>query len=78
VEVRTAALGQPLVTLAVIVNLIASTRTTAGLRVRCELDRSSYPKGHEVTDAQMATLSLERHRFHGDWNYTIHPQRRRP
>ena len=26
-----------------------------------------------VTDAQMATLCLECHRFHGDWNYTIHP-----
>jgi hypothetical protein len=23
--------------------------------------------------AQMATLRLTRHRFHGDWNYTIHP-----
>jgi hypothetical protein len=21
----------------------------------------------------MATVRLERHRFHGDWNYTIHP-----
>jgi hypothetical protein len=26
-----------------------------------------------VTDAQMARVRLERHRFHGDWNYTIHP-----
>jgi len=26
-----------------------------------------------VTDAQMARVSLERHRFHGDWNYTIRP-----
>ena len=26
-----------------------------------------------MTDAQMATVRLERHRFHGDWNYTIHP-----
>ena len=22
---------------------------------------------------QMATVRLEPHRFHGDWNYTIHP-----
>ena len=65
--------GQPLVSLAVIVNLIGATRTAAGLRVRCELDRGAYPNGHGVTDAQMATLNLEPHRFHGDWNYTIHP-----
>jgi len=69
--------GQPLVTLAVIVNLIGATRTAAGLRVRCELDRGAYPKGQDVTDAQMATLNLAPHRFHGDWNYTIRPTRGR-
>jgi len=69
--------GQPLVRLAVILNLIGSTRTAAGLRVRGELDRGAYPKGQEVSDAQMATLKLVPHRFHGDWNYTIHPMRRR-
>jgi hypothetical protein len=69
--------GQPLVSLAVIVNLIGATRTATGLRVRCELDRGTYPKGQDVTDAQMATLNLVPHRFHGDWNYTIHPQHRR-
>ncbi len=69
--------GQPLVSLAVIVNLIGATRTAAGLRVRCELDRGAYPKGRDITDAQMATLNLEPHRFHGDWNYTIHPRRGR-
>jgi hypothetical protein len=38
--------------------------------VRCELDRRAYPKGQAVTDAQMATVRLAPHRFHGDWNYT--------
>ncbi len=69
--------GQPLVSLAVIVNLIGATRTAAGLRVRCELDRGAYPKGQDITDAQMATLNLVPHRVHGDWNYTIHPGRGR-
>ena len=32
-----------------------------------------YPSGVAVTDAQMATVRLERHRFHGDWKYTIYP-----
>ena len=67
--------GQPLVSLAVIVNLIGRTRTAAGLRVRCELDRGVYPKGETISDVQMATLQLIPHRFHGDWNYTINPRR---
>ena len=69
--------GQPLVSLAVIVNLISATRTATGLRVRCELDRGTYPKGRTISDEQLASLRLTPHRFHGDWNYTIHPARRR-
>jgi Rhodopirellula transposase DDE domain len=65
--------GTPLVDLATIVSLIGSTHSRAGLHVRAELDRGPYPAGVTVTDAQMATVHLERHRFHGDWNYTIHP-----
>jgi hypothetical protein len=67
-----------LVSLAVIVNLIGSTRTAAGLRVHCELDRGRYPKGHEVSNAEMAMVTLDPHRSHGYWNYTIRPTRRRP
>jgi len=66
--------GRPLVSLAVIVSLIASTRTQEGLRVRCELDKGQYPKGQEVSDEQMTQIRLAPHRFHPDWNYTIHPQ----
>jgi len=69
--------GQPLVSLAVIVNLIGATRTAPGLRVRCELDRGTYPKGQAVSDAEMARLQLAPHPFHGDWNYTIRPMRPR-
>ena len=65
--------GTPLVNLATIVSLIGATRSRSGLRIRSELDRGRYPRGVTVTDAQLATVRLERHRFHGDWNYTIHP-----
>ena len=57
--------GQPLVSLAVIVNLIGATRTATGLRVRCELDRGTYPKGRTISDEQLASLRLTPHRFHG-------------
>lgn len=63
--------GKPLTSLAVIVNLIAATTTRQGLRIRCELDERSYPKGREVTDAELASVNLRRDSFHGDWNYSI-------
>jgi hypothetical protein len=65
--------GRPLISLATIVSLIASTRTKTGLRVRCELDKGRYPKGIKIPNEQMAKINLQRHSFHGDWNYTIHP-----
>jgi hypothetical protein len=30
-----------------------------------------------LTDAQMAQIRIDRHRFHGDWNYTIRPTTKR-
>ena len=69
--------GRPLLTHATIVNLIAATRTNAGLKVRCELDRQDYPRDVKVTDDQMQAIHLEPDPFHGDWNYTIRPNLRR-
>jgi len=69
--------GKPLVSLVAIVNLIASTRTAAGLRIRSEIDRGCYPQGVVVTDEQMAQVHLQPHRFHGEWNYTLRPTRAR-
>jgi len=69
--------GTPLVNLATIVSLIGSTHSRSGLRVRSEVDRGRYPGGVTVTNAQLASVRLERHRFHGDWNYTIHPATKR-
>ncbi len=65
--------GKPLVSHQVIVQLIAATTTTAGLKVRCELDQNIYPAGIKVSDAELETVNLTRHDFHGEWNYTIHP-----
>ena len=66
--------GQPLLTHATIVSLIANTRTTTGLKVRCVLDTNAYPAKTIVTDKQMTQLQITRADFHGDWNYTIHPR----
>ena len=68
--------GRPLTSHEVIVDLIAATTTRSGLKVRAQLDQSYYPKGRKVTDKQLAALPIERHEFHGEWNYTIPGQRR--
>ena len=65
--------AKPLVSYAVILSLIAATTTATGLTVASELDAQQYPAGIKISDAQMATIRLERDAFHGDWNYTIRP-----
>ena len=65
--------GKPLRSYRTIVQLIATTSTDAGLKVRAELDENKYPKGVKVSDSQMAAVNLSHHTFHGDWNYTISP-----
>jgi hypothetical protein len=67
--------GKPLVSHQVIIQLISATKTETGLTVTCDLDRNLYPKGLAVSDAEMAALKIERHSFHGEWNYTIAPRR---
>ena len=70
--------GKPLISHQVIVQLIGSTTTGTGLKVCCEIDGSLYPKGIEVTDAEMQAINLSRHEFHGEWNYTISPKQQPP
>ena len=65
--------GKPLESLEVVINLIAATTTSTGLKIYAQLDDRSYEKGVEVTDAQLAAVNITRHGFHGDWNYTITP-----
>jgi hypothetical protein len=68
--------GKPLVSHQVIVQLIAATTTSTGLKVRCELDQNTYPAGIKVSDAEMDAVNLTRHDFHGEWNYTVTPKAR--
>jgi hypothetical protein len=65
--------GEPLRDYETIVNLIARTTTAKGLKVTCRLDRRKYPIGRVITAKEMKNINMERSRFHGDWNYIIHP-----
>ena len=66
--------GRPLLTHATVVSLIAATKTSTGLKIRCQLDKRNYVTGIKVSDEQMAKIKIEHDDFHGEWNYTIRPR----
>ena len=66
--------GKPLTDYQTVVNLIASTKTKTGLEVKARLDTKTYQRGIKVHKDEIKSLNLEKHKFHGEWNYTIKPQ----
>lgn len=66
--------GVPLETLEIVVNLIGSTKTKQGLEVHAWLDGQKYEKGRKISDAEFDEIHIKRNKFHGDWNYEIHPR----
>ncbi len=63
--------GRPLVSYRTIIELISATTTAKGLTIRAEEDLNYYETGTKVSDEELAAVPLLRHKFHGDWNYTI-------
>lgn len=66
--------GRPLTSHEVIIETIGAVTTRTGLKVQATLDTHTYPKGIRISDKDMKTFEarqLQRHQFHGDWNYTI-------
>jgi transposase len=68
--------GHPLLSRAMVVNLIASTTTHHGLTVRAMLDEQSYETGKNVADRELTALKLKASPFHGEWNYCLLPRPR--
>jgi hypothetical protein len=66
--------GKPLRTWETLLTCIRGTTTGTGLRVRAYLDPEGYSKGETVSDAEMASLNLERHAVCPTWTYTIRPR----
>ncbi len=67
--------GRPLTSYQVIVNLIAHTTSKAGLIVRAALDTHTYETGIDVSDEELAHVKMTPAKFHGEWNYLIHPRK---
>jgi hypothetical protein len=66
--------GRPLINHETIVNLIANTKTSKGLSIQAELDKTDYPTGIKVSDDEISQLNIKRSSFHGEWNYSISPK----
>ena len=65
--------GQPLVSYETVINLIGSTTTKTGLKIKAKLDRRKYALGAEFTNEQMKSIKIERLKTQPDLNYTINP-----
>ena len=63
--------GKPLISFEVIVNLIANTTTSTGLKINAEINTSEYKLGERVQDEEMDKLNIIRHSFHPEWNYAF-------
>ena len=65
--------GRPLLSREVVVNLIGSTTTKSGLKIKAALDEGIYPTKQKVSDEEMSAIKINREEFHGEWNYSICP-----
>lgn len=66
--------GRPLLSRAMVVSLIGSTKTKTGLHIEADLDTSQYPTKKKVSDEELAAVQMKKDTFHGEWNYTIQPR----
>ena len=66
--------GRPLISLALIVNLIGWTKIGDGNKVECVIDRQKYGSGVEISDEGFEAINIKHHKIHGEWNYKIMPR----
>ena len=58
--------GKPLITRETVVNLIGSTKTKSGLKIKAKLDDNIYKTGRKITDKELKKVRTERSDFHGE------------
>lgn len=68
--------AKPLVSYEVMLELLNHTKNKSGLTVKAMKDTNTYQTGIKITENEMKTLNITRDNFHGDWNYTIKPQKK--
>jgi transposase len=66
--------GRPLTSRGIVVKLISHTTTQQGLQVKAKLDKHHYKTKIKVSDEAFQAISIEKDKFHGEWNYCIQPR----
>jgi len=65
--------GQPLESYEAVVELIGSTTTQKGLKIKAKLDKRKYKKGRTVSDEEFSKINLRKSKTLSQWNYSILP-----
>jgi transposase len=65
--------GQPLIDVKTVIDLIGSTTTTTGLKVKCIKDDNKYEIGKKVSDDDFSKINIKRDDKFPAWNYVISP-----
>lgn len=65
--------GQPLESYETVINLISSTSTKKGLRIKAILDTKEYKKGLKISDENFSKINIVFDKDFPKWNYTIKP-----
>jgi Rhodopirellula transposase DDE domain len=65
--------GEPLSSYGKLLDLMEATTTQAGLVVVATLTNETYATGIKISDAQMATVNLDKDAALSHWNYIIKP-----
>jgi hypothetical protein len=66
--------GKPQRSLPLLLACIRGTQTETGLQVKASLNRKQYKTKIKVSDQEMKSLNLKRHKVCPNWNYTITPR----
>ena len=63
--------AQPLIDIQTVIDLIGSTTTKTGLKVKCVLDKNDYQTGIKVSEEDYNRIKIERIEPMPAWNYII-------
>jgi len=63
--------GQPLINIETVIDLIGSTTTKQGLKVKCILDEHEYKTGIKVSENEYLNIDIKHDKTLPDWNYII-------
>lgn len=63
--------GKPLRNYELIINLIESTTTKKGLKIKAKIDKKIYELGKRVFEEEFKKINILEHKINPKWNYTI-------